>query len=193
MDPIRIVITRRKTSRLSMRIGKDGSVRVSAPYFYPKANIDAFIESHRSWMADALVRHQEKSRQRSDFYAQLPLETPAQKRAAKAKLQELVAPMILEYAEKMSVSPSAIGFRASTSRWGSCNVKTKKINFSLYLLLLPDNCIRHIVVHELAHLLVPNHGPRFYTLMNKHFPQWEAASRQTREMLKGNIILGIPV
>lgn len=168
-----------------MRIGKDGSVRVSAPYFYPKAKIEAFIESHRSWMADALERHQEKSRQRSDFYAQLSLETPAQKRAAKAKLQELVTPMIQEYAGKMSVSPSAVGFRASTSRWGSCNVKTKKINFSLYLLLLPDNCIRHIVVHELAHLMVPNHGPRFYALMDKYFPQWKAASRQTKEILKG--------
>ena len=58
----------------------------------------------------------------------------------------------------------------------------------LYLLLLPQRCIEHIVVHELAHLLVPNHGPRFYAVMDKHFPDWKQVRKETSKLVfSGNI------
>ena len=81
--------------------------------------------------------------------------------------------------------PSAISYRCTRTRWGSCNPKTRRINFSTYLLLLPEWCIEHVVVHELCHLLVPNHGPRFYALMDRHFPRWKEARRETRRLASG--------
>ena len=86
----------------------------------------------------------------------------------------------------MGVRPSAVGYRATKSRWGSCNPRSKKINLSLYLLLLPDWCIEHVVVHELAHLLVPNHSERFYAVMDRHFPRWRDARRETRRLTRGS-------
>ncbi len=169
-----------------MRIAKDGSVRVSVPLGYPKAKIDDFIGKHQDWMQAALERQEARLQQQNEFYAKLPLESRQQKQAAKTQLDEIVAPLVREYSAKMNVKPSEIGYRASTSRWGSCNVKSRKINFSLYLLLLPDWCIEHVVVHELAHLKEPNHSPRFYRLMDKYFPRWKEAGLYTKKITKEN-------
>ncbi len=54
---------------------------------------------------------------------------------------------------------------------------------SLYLLLLPDWCQEHVVVHELCHLLEPSHNARFYTLMTQYFPRWRQARQHTRSLL----------
>ena len=89
--------------------------------------------------------------------------------------------MLEKYSEQMGVKPASVSFRATKSRWGSCNTKTRRISLSSYLLLLPDWCIEHVVVHELAHLLVPNHGPRFYAVMDRHFPRWREARRVSRQ------------
>ena len=85
----------------------------------------------------------------------------------------------------MGVQPSQIKIRATKSRWGSCNYSTKSITFSSYLLLLPIDCIEHIVVHEMAHLLVPNHSTNFYKTMENHFPNWKEIRKKTKYPILG--------
>lgn len=85
----------------------------------------------------------------------------------------------------MGVCPTSIKYKATISRWGSCNTGTHTISLSLYLLLLPEWCIEHVVVHELAHLIVPSHSKRFYDVMDRHFPQWREAKKITKELVLG--------
>ena len=177
-----IVVTYRRTRRLSMRIAQNGDVHVSAPIGLPRQEVERFIESNRHWIASARQRTAERLQQRADFYAQLPLDTPAQRREATDRLKAIVAPLLQRHAQAMGVQPTAVTFRNTTSRWGSCNHRTRRISLSIYLLLLPDWCIEHVVVHELAHLLVPNHGPAFYDVMNRHFPRWHEARQETRRI-----------
>lgn len=182
MSEVPVTVTRRRTSRLSIRVTKDGQVRVSAPWYVPKRTVQKFIEDHRDWIDKALERVSRQQAGRNAFYDRLDISTPALRKAAVAQLDAIVAPLVTQYSEQMGVSPSGISYRASKTRWGSCNPRTRKINFSLYLLLLPDWCIEHIVVHELAHLLEANHSPRFYALMDRHFPRWRAARLETRRL-----------
>ena len=184
MTDIPVTITRRRTSRLTIRITKDGEVRVSAPYLMPKATIRQFVESHRDWIEKNLDKAKQRQKGREDFYSQLDLSSAKACKQAAEQLREIVTPMIEKHADEMGVKPAGVAFRATKSRWGSCNTKTRRINFSLYLLLLPDWGIEHIVVHELAHLLVPNHGERFYAVMDQHFPQWKEARKQTRRIMQ---------
>ena len=163
-----IIVTYRRTRRLSMRIAQNGDVRVSAPIGLAKREVEAFIEKNYEWVEAARKKVANRQQQRHDFYAQLPLDTPAQQR----------------HASEMGVQPAAVTFRRTISRWGSCNHRTRRISLSLYLLLLPDWCIEHVVVHELAHLLVPNHGPAFYAVMDRHFPRWREARAETRRLCK---------
>lgn len=185
MSEIPVVITRRRTSRLSIRVTKEGEVRVSAPWYLSKHTIEAFIESHKEWIARAKERVSKQQAGRSAFYDQLDISTPALRKAAVARLDAIVQPLISSYSSRMGVSPSGVSYRASKTRWGSCNPRTRKINFSLYLLLLPDWCTEHIVVHELAHLIEANHSPRFYAIMDRHYPRWREARKQTLRTVRG--------
>ena len=185
MSEIPVVVTRRRTSRLSIRVTKEGEVRVSAPWYLPKRTIEAFIESHRDWIARAKERVAKQQAGRDAFYDQLDISTPALRKAAVARLDGIVKPLVSKYSAQMGVSPAGISYRASRTRWGSCNPRTGAISLSLYLLLLPDWCIEHVVVHELAHLIQANHGPRFYDIMDRCFPRWKEARRQTLRIVRG--------
>ena len=180
-----VTITRRRTSRLSIRVTKDGEVRVSAPWLMPKRAINEFVASHAEWIEKALERVGRHRDGREAFYGQMDVSTPALRKAAAARLAAIVEPMVQKHAAALEVTPSGISYRCTRTRWGSCNPRTRHINFSTYLLLLPDWCIEHVVVHELCHLLVPDHSPRFYALMDRHFPRWKEARRHTRLLVTG--------
>lgn len=177
-----IQVTYRRTRRLSMRIVKNGDVHVSAPFGMPKAEVERFIEEHRNWIADARKRTCENQKRRTAFYNQLPLQTKAQADEALQRLKILIEPMVERHAKEMGVKPSVICYKAMISRWGVCNVKDKSISFSIYLLLLPEWCVEHVVVHELCHLLEPSHNARFHVLMDKYFPRWREARKKTRNL-----------
>ena len=167
-----------------MRIVKNGDVHVSAPFFMSKKEVEAFIEQHRDWIAEARKKTSERRKQRADFYNQLPLSTQAQVDEALKKLKALVEPMVEHYAKEMGVKPSLVYYKPTISRWGQCNVKKRSICISAYVLLLPDWCVEHVVVHELCHLLEPSHNHRFHALMDKFFPRWREARKETNRITR---------
>ena len=163
-----------------MRIAKNGDVHVSAPFGMPKSVVEAFVNEHREWIVEARKKVAERQKRRAAFFNQLPLTTQAQKQDALKKLKALVEPLVERYAKVMGVSPSSVCYKPMISRWGICKVKERSICFSTYLLLLPDWCVEHVVVHELCHLLEPSHNARFHALMDQFFPEWrEARKRMT--------------
>ena len=167
-----------------MRIVKNGDVHVSAPIGLSREKITAFIEEHREWIDQARTKTFERQKRRADFYNKLPLKTREQTDDALRRLKVLIEPMVERHAKEMGVKPSAVCYKAMISRWGVCNVKDKSICFSIYLLLLPEWCAEHIVVHELCHLLEPSHNARFHALMDKYFPHWREARRETHRICR---------
>ena len=89
-----IQVTYRRTSRLSMRIVKNGDVHVSAPIGMPKAEVERFIEEHRDWIAKARKSTYERQVKRAEFYNQLPLRTQSQADEALRRLKALIEPMV---------------------------------------------------------------------------------------------------
>lgn len=174
-------------------------MRVSAPIGMSKARINAFIEAHRTWIEASLAKMSKVADAENDFYSRLNLDgglapdgvshVSARKARAEAvsRLSEIVNPMVEHYSALMGVRPTSITYRATKSRWGSCMKTTGRISLSLYLLLLPEWCIEHVVVHEMAHLIVPNHSPEFYAVMDRFFPRWKEARTYTRRMVRGQI------
>lgn len=182
--PFRISVTRRRTSRMSMRIAKDGEVRVSVPYGTPDDEVKDFVCSHREWIEKARAKTTEGEQTRQAFFAQLPLKTRQDWDTARQRLDSIVLPMLEHHAREMGVEPAGVYYRATISRWGCCHPARRVICLSPYLLLLPEWCIEHIVVHELVHLLVPNHGPRFHALMDHYFPSWREARAETKKICR---------
>ena len=180
-----ILLTYRRTSRLSMRIVKNGDVHVSAPIGMSKKEVEAFVSQHQDWIAKARKKTAERQNQRAAFFNQLPLGTKAQKIEATERMRALVEPMIERYTRNMGVSPSDVCYKPMISRWGICHLKERSVCFSTYLLLLPDWCVEHVVVHELCHLLEPSHNARFHALMDKYYPRWRDARKETCRLARG--------
>lgn len=168
-----------------MRIVKNGDVHVSAPIGMSKKSVETFVNEHQEWIVEARKKTLERQKQRAAFYGQLTLTTKAQKAEAMNRVKNLVEPMVERYTKLMGVSPTAVCYKPMISRWGVCNVKDGSICFSTYLLLLPDWCVEHVVVHELCHLLEPSHNARFHKLLDKFFPKWREARATTRRVAKG--------
>ena len=170
-----------------MRIVKNGDVHISAPVGTSRRDVEAFIDDHQEWIVEARKKTAERVNQRATFFNQLPMTTKANKAEAKERARALTEPMIEQYSKIMGVSPFSVRYKPMISRWGMCNVKEHSICFSTYLLLLPDWCVEHVVVHELCHLLEPSHNAYFHALMDRYYPRWKEARKETGKMVKGEI------
>ena len=179
-----IQVTYRKTKRLSMRIVKNGDVHVSAPIGLPREKVMEFIEEHCNWITKARKTTYERQKQRAEFFNRLPLTTRVQANNALKRLKALVEPMVKRHAKEMGVQPSVVYYKPTISRWGLCNVQERSICISAYVLLLPEWCVEHVVVHELCHLLEPSHNARFHVLMDKFFPRWREARKEIHRICR---------
>lgn len=68
-----------------------------------------------------------------------------------------------------------------TTKWGTCNTSTGKIWMNLQLAKKPIECLEYVILHELIHLKVRNHGPEFVTEMNRYMQNWHEIRNQLNE------------
>lgn len=54
------------------------------------------------------------------------------------------------------------------SRYGSCSPKDRTVRISAELAAMPAFVRDYVIVHELAHLVQPNHSPKFWDLVNRY-------------------------
>lgn len=69
-------------------------------------------------------------------------------------------------ANKYKFDYSTVKIQASKTRWGSCS-QAKNINLSFYLMLLPQDLVDYVILHELCHTKEMNHSVKFWDWMDK--------------------------
>ncbi len=89
-----------------------------------------------------------------------------------------LAALVTKWERGLGVKASAVGIKRMSTRWGSCNTVAGRLWFNLELAKRRPSLLECVVVHELVHLLVADHGPRFKALMTRHLPEWRALSRE---------------
>ena len=72
---------------------------------------------------------------------------------------------ISELAQRHGFAYGKVTIRNNRSNWGSCSGRNN-INLNYKLMKLPDHLIDFILLHELAHTQVKNHGPKFWALLD---------------------------
>ena len=65
-------------------------------------------------------------------------------------------------------------------KWASIST-VGRLTLSTALVRLPRELGEFVIVHELVHLLVPNHGRVFKSFMHAYLPDWESREQQLRE------------
>jgi predicted metal-dependent hydrolase len=102
---------------------------------------------------------------------------PADRRTTAAVLEAWFKPRarsaiereIARHATALGVTPTSIGIRDQRTRWGSAS-RQGRLSFSWRLILAPPAALETVVIHELAHLRVFGHGPRFWGVVASRRP-----------------------
>ena len=82
---------------------------------------------------------------------------------------------------KYGVSMPELHIREMETRWGSCSVKRGVITLNKRLLEAPRDCIEYVIVHELCHLIHPNHSKWFYEFLTMLMPDWKERKKALDE------------
>ncbi|WEN15861.1 SprT family zinc-dependent metalloprotease [Rhodanobacter sp. AS-Z3] len=93
------------------------------------------------------------------------------------------------YVPLLGLAPTSLRIRPMKSLWGSLDTRDR-INLDLSLALAPPAALRYVLVHELCHLKVRNHSPRFWNQVENLLPGWREQRdwlRQHGAMLKAEL------
>ena len=64
------------------------------------------------------------------------------------------------------------------TKWGTCNYRTKKIWMNVRLAEKPVECIEYVVLHELIHTRIPDHGQDFKAALDMYMPDWKERKKK---------------
>lgn len=84
---------------------------------------------------------------------------------------------VVAWANRMKVEPKEIHIRPMPRKWGSCST-LGRVSFSADLLEQPERFREEIIVHELLHLKVPNHGKLFLALLKAYLGRRDVESNR---------------
>ena len=86
-----------------------------------------------------------------------------------------------QWATKLDVDIVWLGIRPMRNKWASCSTNGH-LNFNSELLGLKRELWDYVIVHELLHFSVPNHGKLWKSLMRAHLADYERLEEQLRDL-----------
>jgi len=184
---------------ICLRVNRDGSVTVRAPRFVTKSTVEQFIGKRTAWIVEKqkyfeqlLVLYPPKEFKNGESFQFLGrnlrlrlkhvinLKTPKCKVESGrlklflyAKHTELrTAAFVRKHSSALAVKSGRISVVDQKKRWGSCSRKGD-IRINWRLALMPPAVIEYIIVHELCHLKVHDHSPKFWNIVKSVLPDYE--------------------
>jgi predicted metal-dependent hydrolase len=95
------------------------------------------------------------------------------------RAKRLLPPRLIELAARFDLTVAHVSVRNQRARWGSC-ATGGRISLNWRLVQTPDDVRDYVLIHELMHLRQPNHSARFWALVAKACPGYEASRRWLR-------------
>ncbi len=96
------------------------------------------------------------------------------------RLKELIPPLAAKWEAALGVRAAEWGIKRMKTRWGTCNIRARRIWLNLELASRPAECLEYVVAHELAHLIERNHNARFHGILDRVLPEWRKARAALR-------------
>ena len=97
---------------------------------------------------------------------------------------------VKKWAADLEVDVTAVAIRQMRTKWASWST-SGRMTFDATLLELSPDLQAYVIVHELLHAHVPNHGRLWKSLMRAHLGKYETAERELREIAAGKPAVSI--
>jgi len=144
--PVEVIRSKKRKRTVGAQV-RNGTLRITVPSWMSK-------REEAEWVTRMSARFARmSSAERVDL---------GERAGTLARRHRLPRPTEIKWADNM------------VTRWGSCTPSTGRIRISTRLAKFPDWVIDYVIVHELAHLEVPGHGPDFHAL-EARYPKAERA------------------
>lgn len=98
----------------------------------------------------------------------------------RSKLKEDIALLLEKWIPIIGKCPQFWGIKRMKTKWGSCNIKDRRIWLNLELAKKPSGFLEYVLVHELVHLHERYHNDRFKRLMDEFLPHWRKIHNQLK-------------
>jgi predicted metal-dependent hydrolase len=157
-----------RARQLRLSVNPLGTVTMKIPPTETLAHARQFLRSKKDWV----LRHLETFRRFPKPGLEGGGETLEQAgRRIIARLRELSAMHNLPF--------SGVSFRHQKTRWGSCN-RDNRLSLNVGLALLPPELLDYVLLHELVHTRIKNHGRAFWAELTGLMPDARARAVQLR-------------
>lgn len=93
-------------------------------------------------------------------------------------LTKQIPGLILKWEKAIGVQSEGYTIRNMKTRWGTCNIRSKRICLNLQLAKKPPKCLEYVIVHELVHLLEGSHNRVFKNYMDHFLPDWKTVRKE---------------
>lgn len=175
----RIIRSNRKT--IALQITSDGQLQIRCPNQMSVAAVQRFVDSKSRWVQQKLAL--------IDTRPKLPVFTQAELHILTQQARAVISERVKHYAPSVAASYNRITIRSQRSRWGSCS-SNGNLSFNCLLMLVPQEVLDYVVVHELCHLKELNHSKRFWAEVEGILPDYRLHKKWLKEnsaMLLGRL------
>ena len=168
-------IIRKNVRNLTLRITSEGEIIIVSPLKMKEEYILNFVKTKQKWIDKKLAKCKkipegkflylgnlyDKSQLKEDLYL-----------FYYRKAEVLFGELIDKYIVYINKSVTKIRIKKMKTRWGSCNYKKGYINLNIELMKKDIKFIEYVVLHELTHLIHPNHSKEFYKFIENIMPNF---------------------
>jgi predicted metal-dependent hydrolase len=105
------------------------------------------------------------------------------KRTQRLQTADALKAAVGAWAARVKSYPKQIRIQRMTRKWASCSSKGR-VTFNSALFAQPYQFQEFVIVHELLHLKIPNHGKLFKSLLSAHLPEWRMFARRRDSLIE---------
>lgn len=99
----------------------------------------------------------------------------------RAELKKRAATSVTKWEKRLGVTVERFYVQKMKTMWGSCNPARRTIRLNLELAKKLPECLDYVVLHEILHFFVQDHGEVFQALLDQHMPGWPTTRKKLNE------------
>jgi predicted metal-dependent hydrolase len=125
--------------------------------------VNAFMESQAEWIIARIA-----------VVARHAMNTPKvpSYKESKELARTIITNRVMHFAPLYGKEIKKITIRNQKTRWGSCS-SNGTLSFNYHLLFVTPELRDYVVVHEICHIMAPNHSPKFWKLVAEKMPNYK--------------------
>jgi hypothetical protein len=98
------------------------------------------------------------------------------------ELRSAASELIAKWQERLGVEVQRFFIQRMKTKWGGSSPDRRTIRLNLELAKKDIECLDYVILHELAHFIVPHHGAGFIALLDRHMPNWRHVRKHLNDL-----------